>query len=262
MIEQDARVVFNKQVAHKTFLMGLESPEVITEARPGQFVMIRVRPAIDPLLRRPFSICGTRGDDTFLILYRIVGRGTAILSEVRKGGTLSTLGPLGRGFELPQGDCEPVLVAGGMGTAPLIFLAQTLEATNMMFLAGYRCAIQTISMGEFGLDSMQLVVSTDDGTAGHHGPVTELLENHLARSARDARSIFACGPLPMLKGVATVSIDRNLPCQVSLEVRMACGVGACQGCAVRASSDENRSYFHVCKDGPVFGIQSLDWENL
>ena len=262
MIEQEAKVVFNKQVAHDTFLMGLESPEMIAEARPGQFVMIRIRQGIDPLLRRPFSISGAKGDEIVLVLYRIVGRGTAILSEVRKGEALSTLGPLGKGFDPGKRDGKSILAAGGMGVAPLISLAQALEGTNLTLMAGYRSAMHVIPMGEFGLDSMKLIVTTDDGTAGHHGLVSEILENHLAASPEGSPAIFACGPLAMLKRVATLTIERNLPCQVSLEVTMACGVGACQGCAVRASSQENRSYHNVCKDGPVFGVQSLDWENL
>jgi len=127
MIEQDVSVVFNKQVAHETFLLGLQSSEMIADARPGQFVMIRVRPGIDPLLRRPFSICGTREDNTFLVLYKTVGRGTTMLSEAKKGQRLLTLGPLGTGFELPEGDGESLLVSGGIGVAPLLFLAHVTQ---------------------------------------------------------------------------------------------------------------------------------------
>jgi len=262
MFEQNAKIVFNKRLAPETFLMALESPEVVAEARPGQFVMIRVTPGIDPLLRRPFSICGTRGDDLFLILYKVVGRGTAIMSQTREGEKLSVLGPLGRGFDLPKRDCHSVLVAGGIGVAPLIFLAQAIDSGKIAFLAGYRSENEIFPLEQFGLDAMETLISTDDGTAGHHGFVTELLENHLAGFSEDPPIIFSCGPLPMLNRVAELALKRNIPCQVSLETSMACGLGACQGCAVRASSKENRTYFHVCQDGPVFDVQKLDWKAL
>ena len=260
MFEQNSKIVFNKRLAPDTFLMALESPEVVAEAKPGQFVMIRVTPGIDPLLRRPFSICGTRGDDLFLILYKVVGQGTAIMSQTNEGGKLSVLGPLGRGFDLPKRDCHSVLVAGGIGVAPLIFLAQAIDAGKAAFLSGYRSENEILPLEQFGLDAMEALISTDDGTAGHHGFVTELLENHLAGSSEDPPLIFSCGPLPMLNRVAELALKRNIPCQVSLETSMACGLGACQGCAVRASSKENRTYFHVCQDGPVFDIQKLDWK--
>jgi len=258
MFEQNSKIVFNKRLAPEIFLLALESPKVVAEASPGQFVMIRVTPGIDPLLRRPFSICGTRGDDLFLILYKVVGRGTAIMSQTRAGEKLSVLGPLGRGFDLPKRDCNSVLVAGGIGVAPLIFLAQAIDAGKTAFLSGYRSENEILPLEQFGLDVRETLISTDDGTAGHHGFVTELLENHLAGFPEDPPIVFSCGPLPMLHRVAELALKRNIPCQVSLETNMACGLGACQGCAVRASSKENRTYFHVCQDGPVFDVHKLD----
>ena len=260
MFEQNAKIVFNKRLAPETFLMALKSPELVAEARPGQFVMIRVTQGINPLLRRPFSICGTRGDDLFLILYKVVGRGTAIMSKARGGEKLSVLGPLGRGFDLPKRDCNSVLVAGGIGVAPLIFLAQAIDAEKIAFLAGYRSENEMLPLEKFGLDAMETLVSTDDGTAGHHGFVTELLESQLEYFSEDPPLIFSCGPLHMLSRVAELTLKKKRPCQVSLETHMACGLGACQGCAVRASSEENRTYFHVCQDGPVFDVQKLDWK--
>ena len=262
MIEQDTKIIFNKKLAPQTYLMALESPEVVSQTRPGQFVMIRVRPGIDPLLRRPFSICGTRGHNQFLILYKVVGRGTAFLSEAGEGEKLSMFGPLGKGFVLPKRACESVLVAGGIGIAPLIFLAQTMEPTNMTFMTGYRSANEILPMEKFRLDTVKTFISTDDGTAGHHGPVTELIENHLAGCVENPPMVFACGPTPMLKCVADLTIKRDIPCQVSQETAMACGLGACQGCAVRASSGQDRTYYNVCQDGPVFDAHKLDWKAL
>ncbi|MBW1798382.1 MAG: dihydroorotate dehydrogenase electron transfer subunit [Deltaproteobacteria bacterium] len=261
MIEQNTQIIFNKKVASETFLMGLKSSEIVAQARPGQFVMIRVRPGTDPLLRRPFSICTTRGDDLFLILYRVVGKGTAIMSSAGKGERLSVVGPLGRGFELPEPGRKSLLVAGGIGVAPLVFLAQAVK-TDVTFMAGYRSSIEMIPMDQVGLGRMDISIATDDGTAGHQGFVTELLESHLAGYSEDHPKIFACGPLPMLKRVAALTNERDIPCQVSLEANMACGLGACQGCAVGASKDSDRTYYHVCRDGPVFNIHALNWESL
>jgi len=261
VIEQDTQIIFNKKVASGTFLMGLKSSEIVAQARPGQFVMIRVRPGTDPLLRRPFSICTTRGEDLFLILYKVVGKGTAIMSNAGKGERLSVLGPLGRGFELPEPGRKSLLVAGGIGVAPLVFLAQAVKA-DVTFMAGCRSINEMIPMDHVGLGRTDISIATDDGTAGHPGFVTELLVSYLAGYSEDHSKIFACGPLPMLKRVAALAIEQDIPCQVSLEANMACGLGACQGCAVRASKNRDRTYYHVCQDGPVFDVHTLDWESL
>lgn len=262
MIEQDLEIVFNKRVAANTFIMGLRSSQIAAEARPGQFVMIKVGQGIDPLLRRPFSICGIRGDDLILIFYRVVGRGTAIMCDAREGESLSVLGPLGSGFEMPQKEEKPILVAGGMGIAPLIFLATTMEPGSFTFLAGFGSREEIVATDEIGLSGFDLSLSTDDGSAGHRGLVTELLENHLSGFNSGRLMVFACGPLPMLKEVAAIILDKDVPCQVSLEASMACGLGACQGCAIRRSSEQAIAYYHVCQDGPVFDVNALDWGAL
>ena len=128
MFARDAEIVFNKKIAPQTYLMGFRSPEVVAAARPGQFVMVRVRSGMDPLLRRPFSVAGTKEGEHLLILYRVVGKGTAIMAETRKGERLSLLGPLGSGFELPKGKKPSLLVAGGIGIAPLLFLIQSMNS--------------------------------------------------------------------------------------------------------------------------------------
>jgi dihydroorotate dehydrogenase electron transfer subunit len=261
VIERNTQIIFNKKIASGTFLMGLKSAEIVIQARPGQFVMIRVGPNTDPLLRRPFSICGTRGDDLFLILYRVVGKGTAIMSNAVKGEKLSVVGPLGRGFEPPEPGRKSLLVAGGIGVAPLVFLGQAVK-NNLVFIAGYRSANEIVPIEQVCLSLTDISIATDDGTAGHPGFVTELLETHLAGSAEGHPKIFTCGPLPMLKRVAALTIERDIPCQVSLEATMACGLGACQGCAVTASKKGNKTYYHVCQEGPVFDVHALDWESL
>lgn len=261
MIEETAEIIFNREVAKSTFHMGLRSPQIAAGARPGQFVMLRVTPGLDPLLRRPFSICRVEAPGIFHILYRIVGRGTSIMARAGKGERLSTLGPLGKGFNLPEPGDQSILVGGGIGVAPLIFLAQSIDPADMAFLAGYRSAGDIIPLRQVGLDS-EISTATDDGTVGHRGPVTDLLKG-LARRAREDRPVvFACGPLPMLREVAALTNSWEARCQVSLETSMACGLGACQGCSVRGSSGQGRAYHYVCRDGPVFEANALDWKGL
>jgi dihydroorotate dehydrogenase electron transfer subunit len=262
MIEQSAKVRFNKKVARETFLMGLESPEIATEARPGHFVMIRVREGTDPLLRRPFSICATERGRLFHILYRVVGPGTSIMSEVKKGDSLSVLGPLGNSFELPRADESPILVAGGIGIAPIIFLAGVVGKDDASIMAGFRTEEDIVDFDACGLSGFPISIATDDGTVGHPGFVTDLLQGHLGKTKKNNPSVFACGPAPMLKKTAAITQGRDIPGQVSLEAYMACGIGACQGCAVKAASTEKQVYFTVCKHGPVFHAASLDWEHL
>lgn len=263
MFEQDIEIVFNKEIARDTFLMGLRSPEMAATAEPGQFVMIRVHAGMDPLLRRPFSVCGIQDDDVLLILYRVAGKGTAIMAETPEGEWFSVLGPLGKGFKLPNPLQLPLLISGGIGIAPLLFLAQLMKSRPIQLMMGFGSASEIVAIEQILDYTVDFVIATDDGSAGHAGPVTELMEAHLRKGGveRDSLSVFTCGPVTMLKKVATIVFNRNIPCQASLEAVMACGLGVCQGCAVKAAADEERSYYHVCTDGPVFSVESIDWGN-
>jgi dihydroorotate dehydrogenase electron transfer subunit len=263
MFEERMEVIFNQKGAHGTFLMGLKSPEVSSEALPGQFVMIQVRDAKDPLLRRPFSICGLGEGGVVLILYRVVGRGTALLAECRPGETLSVLGPLGRGFDLSEEDHRPLLVAGGIGMAPLLFLSQHLTRKQVAheLMVGFRTKEEIFFPDEILQPSVEISIATDDGSQGHNGPVTDLLDIRLGPQERRAEAVrlFTCGPEAMLRRVAGIAAEKGIPCQVSLEAAMACGLGACLGCAVKGSEDAGRPYLHVCKDGPVMPSRWVDW---
>jgi dihydroorotate dehydrogenase electron transfer subunit len=197
-----------------------------------------------------------------LILYRIVGRGTSLMSNLKEGDRISLLGPLGKGFERPGGQGSPLLVSGGMGLAPLAFLAQDLGHRRATLLAGFASAPEVVPLDPLGLAGVPASIATDDGTRGHGGPVTDLLEDALDRSGHGISTVFTCGPMAMMKRVAALCLERGIPCQASMETPMACGVGACRGCAVKADSRENRPYFHACQDGPVFWIDSLDWGQL
>jgi len=262
MIDKNTEIVFNDQIAERTFLMGLKAPEIASSALPGQFVMIRVGSALEPLLRRPFSICGTLQGEILLILYKVVGRGTALMSEASKGDGMMILGPLGKGFSKAPAKGRTILVAGGIGIAPLLFLAQTLKTRELIFLAGYQSASEIVPFEKIDLTEANVVTATDDGSAGHHGFVTDLLKTHLHTGSESSSEVYACGPTPMLKKVAALTIEGNAPCQMSLEAYMACGLGACQGCAVKSSNPEELMYHLVCRDGPIFSARSIDWEAL
>ena len=184
------------------------------------------------------------------------------MAERKEGERLSILGPLGRGFELPDPPQISILIAGGVGVAPLIFLTQVLNLKETKFMMGFRTAAEIIAFNELMGDHTDTSLATDDGTRGHAGPVTDLLRGYIEvhRNNLDSLSLFTCGPLPMIKRVAAISLQNGLACQVSLETTMACGVGACIGCVVKRSQQKGRDYYHVCKDGPVFPVDIIDWK--
>jgi len=262
MFNKDTEIEFNKPVAADTWLMALKAPEIVAGALPGQFVMIRAGSDIEPLLRRPFSIGGVLDGGLLLILYKVVGKGTALMAAAGKGDRLTVLGPLGRGFASPRPGEKPILAGGGMGIAPLIFLAQRLRESRPVFLAGFRRAAEIVPFDALGLADISPVLATDDGSRGHRGLITELLENRLKEEKPGSTIVYACGPAPMLKQVAALTIAGQAPCQMSLEANMACGLGACQGCAVKSSNSDRLTYYLVCKDGPIFPARAIDWEAL
>ncbi len=265
MIDQHYEIVFNRKITSGIFLLGFKSPHIASESSPGQFVMVRINEGIDPLLRRPFSIFDVRDKDTICLLYKTVGHGTELLSLKKAGERLSVMGPLGRGFSLPDEKLQAILVGGGIGIAPLHFLADTLKNRPIEFMAGFGKSGDIIPLEQAAGRTVGISIATDDGSEGYHGMVTGLLDEYLSRNIheKDSVAIYACGPLAMLKKVSSIASGRNIPCQVSLESLMACGLGACQGCAVKILSQDNKTFYrHVCKDGPVFSSHAIDWSNV
>lgn len=258
--------------------LTLAAEEIAISCSPGQFVHVLCNAhsqSYDPLLRRPFSIhFADPQAGTIVILYEIRGRGTQILSTKQEGDQVDIIGPLGRGFQIPEShDGEFWLVGGGIGVAPLYFLLRSLQSKYgrecIRFLVGARTCDSVLCRHEFAAHCSQLFVSTDDGSEGYAGFVTALTEECLSREASLRNPIiYACGPMPMLKEVAAISRRWNLQCQVSLETKMACGLGACMGCAVKlraceepgASDDSNFKYALSCVEGPVFSADEIIWE--
>jgi dihydroorotate dehydrogenase electron transfer subunit len=276
-----ARIICNRNISPGYYRMRMYCPTPAARSKPGQFVMVKVDSSIDPLLRRPFAVhrvCGETGTapagtspSCIEILYRTVGKGTLLLSRKKPGEDVDLLGPLGSGFSLPRRPEQAVLVAGGIGVAPLLALAQFLSRgrhrVSRTVIIGGATREDILCPGDFRKTGAKVVVSTEDGSSGIRGLATDLLEDVLdSLSPEDAAHpvIYACGPLPMLRGVAAIARDRAIPCQVSLESTMACGVGACLGCSVPVRSARGRaaSYQRVCREGPVFDSTVIDWDCL
>lgn len=261
IMDENCEVAFQREVAGGVFLLGIKSHAIAGKAAPGQFVMVRVRNSLSPLLRRPFSICGVV-DGIIVLLYMVVGEGTEILSGTLPGQRISVLGPLGNGFRLPSGIKRIFLVGGGMGIAPLLFLAGRIEPGHAVFMAGYRSSEKAVPIKDLGLPCPGIQLATEDGSEGVRGLVTDLLELRIREDNIEDPVVFACGPVPMLRRVSSLCLELGISCQISLEAHMACGLGACQGCAVPGSKDSGKVFFHVCKDGPVFDAGMISWGEL
>ncbi len=236
----------------------LDSPEIARIAQPGQFVMVKTGNGKDPLLRRPFSISQVSNDRYFQILFKVVGRGTSLLAHCREGENLSVLGPLGSGFQV---DCtgSHCLVGGGIGIAPLLFLAKQLSrictGNPPLVVLGARTGEELEPLiNDFKELGLSVHAATDDGSLGHHGFVIDVLKG--LQLAADATT-YVCGPHPMMLAVHLLCKAKNIACQVSMETHMACGMGACLGCIVPV---EKGGYAHACFEGPVFDAEELLWE--
>lgn len=266
-------VLSNQEISPRYYRMRILAPGFGALARPGQFVMFRVQMSPPPLLRRPFGVfrtgflppdCeGLPPKEYLEILYKVVGLGTGIMSELHQGDKVEVLGPLGRGFDVGNPAEEKILVGGGIGLVPLYMLARELVGTSSVrLLMGGRTREDILAVTEFERLGVETYVSTDDGSLGEEGLVTDVLERKL--DAYPQAAVYACGPMPMLEAVYRICRGRNVPLQFSLEALMACGVGACLGCVVKGAghTDENPRYLCSCKEGPVFRAEQLDWSRL
>jgi len=261
MIQETGRIRFNEAVAKGIFLLRLEVPRIAASIRPAQFVNVRVGGAWDPLLRRPFSALRADGPSGWVdLLYEAVGPGTEALSRLRPGDGLDTLGPLGQAYAPPRTPGRVVLVAGGVGVVPLAFWADRDPARrgDAVLLFGASGRDRLPDPGRLVPPGLGVEVATDDGSVGHQGFVTDLMERHLAGG--DCQ-VFCCGPTPMMKASARIAARFGAPCRVSLENHMACGFGACVGCVVEhpSEADPYRRYRRVCVEGPVFDAAQIGW---
>jgi len=236
--------------------MWLDSPQIASVAQPGQFVMVRC--GEKNLLRRPLSIHQIADKKSKLaLLYSVVGKGTYWLSQHHKGDTVELLGPLGNGFTIHPTSRNFLLVAGGIGIAPLCFMAREVlnQGCSVTLLLGASTATQLYPRHLLP-PKTELIITTEDGTIGKKGMITNLLPDFVDW----ADQVFACGPLGMYKDMYTQreKLLKAKPTQVSLEVRMGCGRGVCYGCTVKTKTGLKQ----VCKDGPVFDLDDILWDKL
>lgn len=275
ILSEETRVISHSECAPSWYRIGFEAPEPAAEAVPGQFFMLEVGGETDPFLRRPMSlhrfVRDKDGNVTgFELLYKVVGRGTELLSRVRVDETLDILGPLGHGFSVAEGASRHCIVTGGTGVAPMLALVEEMLSSGIKpeVLYGARTSKELVCKQDFEQAGVSLAVFTDDGSLGTRGLVTEGLEALMAtapdnKNEESGIAIYACGPHGMLAAVAEVAHRAGVPCQVSLEARMGCGLGACMSCAVRAAetgSGGESHYFRVCLQGPVVDSRRISWE--
>ncbi|MDY4812972.1 MAG: dihydroorotate dehydrogenase electron transfer subunit [Ruminococcus sp.] len=240
-------VIKNEEIATGIFDLWVENPTLSSIAKPGQFAHILVP---GKTLRRPISICDA--DKSCLrLVYQVKGEGTEILSRINEGEYLDIIAPLGNGFDIKE-DKKYCFIGGGIGVPPMLYASKMKE--KPVVITGFRNKDLVILQSDFRKDNCELYLTTDDGTAGEKAFVTDVLK----RKLNDIDEVCACGPSPMLKAIAEICNDANVPCQISLEERMGCGIGACLvcACAVR-KNDGTEDYVHVCKDGPVFDSKEV-----
>jgi dihydroorotate dehydrogenase electron transfer subunit len=266
-------VIDNRPLARDTFLVRLEAPELAQAIQPGQFIMMRMDAGCDPLLGRPFALYDTvldaRGQASGVdIVYLVVGKLTGLLSRLKTGDRVVVWGPLGNGFPDLSGVDHVALVAGGIGQTP--FLAQVREllgergyggrpprraARQVSLYYGVRTAALAAGVADFRAAGAQVHLASDDGSLGFHGFVTQLLEQQPL-----PQHLVGCGPEPMLKALTALAQRWHVPCHLSLETPMACGIGICFSCVTRVKTADGWDYRRVCVDGPVFDAGCLEWD--
>lgn len=251
MFQTIAEVVDKKILTDQILLLSFKSKVLAENAKPGQFVNIRVSESCYPYLRRPFSFCDVE-NDLFKILFTISGQGTKALAEANIGAKFDIIGPLGKGFTLDEDFQDAIFVGGGLGIAPFPFLTKYFSKNkNIVTFIGARNKDYIVTYGLINYH-----IATDDGSAGFKGNNVELLRQYLLKNASQKKiKVFGCGPTPMLRALKLLCEEFNLNCEVSTETAMACGFGICQGCPIESS--DSKGYKLVCKDGPVFNINEI-----
>jgi dihydroorotate dehydrogenase electron transfer subunit len=248
MTEYEAGIIQSEYRGNNTYFIRLACEEISKQANPGQFIQIRTGNGTDPFLRRTFSMCGSDSlNGEISVLIETIGQGTDLICGNKRGNPINIIGPLGNGFDInPAEKGFSLLVGGGIGGAPLLFLSEKLKTSGNKFgflLGGKTKEAVDVYKGMFS----DISYATDDGSYGFHGFVTELLEMKIKE--KKPVFIYSCGPAAMMKKVSSISEKYGIECQVSLEEKMACGIGACYGCVVELA---NGNMARICREGPVF----------
>lgn len=245
----NATLIKKEEIAKDIFDFVLECPTLAKKAKAGQFAHIAIP---GKTLRRPISICDAT-EKTLRIVFQVKGEGTKILSQSKVGDEIDILAPLGHGFEIPENK-KIAFIGGGIGVPPMLYSAK--KADNAIAILGFRNKDAIILTEDFEEVCEKVYITTDDGSAGIHGFTTDVLKEIV----NNVDLVCACGPTPMLKAIAQICKDNSKPCQVSLEERMGCGIGACLVCACKTLDKKgNTEHSHVCKKGPVYNAEEVVW---
>jgi dihydroorotate dehydrogenase electron transfer subunit len=282
MYDEVVPVTENRPLSGSHYLLSVDSPRQAQSARPGQFAMLRILGRSDVLLRRPMSIYDLKGAKSdgkrdrqpmnslriMQFLYKVVGQGTRLMSELKPGDNVGLLGPLGHGFfeeeYLPRAhEADEILhVAGGIGIAALLLPAKRLAEAGFrqrLFMGGRR-KVDLVGVEDFKPLVRASLLATEDGSAGYRGFVTRPLEDYLARHSDKKCLVMVCGPSPMLRAAVELAAKYRHPCLVSMENRMGCGLGVCLGCCIRVHGSGHEAYQRVCTEGPVFWADKIVWD--
>lgn len=258
---QTALITRKKRWGSHYFLLSMESPRIAHESKPGQFLMVRITNNPFPLLRRPFSI-HARDERNVKIFFRITGVGTHLLSQKQKGDKIKILGPLGKGFYIgdKQKQKNIYLIGGGRGIAPLYFLALELKKKNsdLKVFYGGKSSTDLPLASKFKKETINTLCSTEDGSSGYKGLVTDLFMQELQKNIPSF--IYSCGPEGMLKKISGITKAHHIPAELSLESIMGCGFGACWGCVKKIKKNGKVGWCKVCEDGPVFAAKNIIWD--
>lgn len=249
-VKADCEILKIEKLIEGIYKFTLKAEEIAKNAKAGNFIEIQVSTTGEPFLRRPISIYNIDGDN-IEIIFQVKGKGTEILSNKKVGDKINVLGPLGYGTFSVKEYKKVAIIGGGIGTYPLYELAKELKGkADVTMYMGFRNKDLVTLEKEFKDVCNKVVITTDDGSYMQKGFALDVLKSDCMQEKTDM--IFACGPLPMLKAVQSFANENNIPCEMSLEERMGCGIGACLGCAVKVVSGTEPRYGHVCKEGPVF----------
>lgn len=248
------KIISNTEISHGIYKINLLSKEIAENAKPGQFVNIYTNNP-GSLLARPISISQINKEKNILtLIYELVGKGTKSLSEMKENEELKILGPLGNGFTISEEEENHILIGGGIGTPPLVELAKQLKGNIEVYL-GFRS--KPILIKEFEKYAKKVYIATEDGSVGIKGNVMDILKEKDIK----ADMIYSCGPKPMLKAVSKYAAEKGIKAQISMEERMACGIGACVACTCKTKNKEEVVNKKICKDGPVFYSSEVIWND-